>query len=622
MREQFRQSQGRAGLAGCFLAIALFIVCPAQAAVPPVTVSQVEDINPGAADSDPRELTAIGDVLYFDATKEGFGGEPWTSDGTEAGTDLLLDIATALPVSASIPHDFVQLDGFVLFAANEGASGGATYQELWISDGTPGGTEVLKDIYPGVPNASNPQRLTKAGDRIFFFARDSEAGYDLWKTNGTLAGTVKVKDLDGVGAELEQPVAVGEDIFFAFVDGDGRELWTSDGSASGTEQITDLNPGSDHGIPNNPLDMIAYDGSVFFRGNDGTKGVELWRGDVAGTERITDIAPDGASGLEFTADFETYEGDLYFVAASAGRRIFKTDGTVAGTEELTCPCMLNPGELTASGGTLYFVGWPNQLWKTDGTAAGQEIVKEFDGSNALASAALVDVAGNLFFSADESALLGPELWRSDGTTGGTVEVADLSDDVVNPLINTLTPLESTLFFRGADSADGIELWKAELDIPTCRGELATIQGDESDDLLIGTAGDDVIAGLDGDDVINGLGGDDVICGGDGNDEIAAGGGDDFSDGGDGRDKITMGRADDLAKGGKGKDTIKLGGGSDTGKGGDGGDIVHGQGGPRDRSFGDAGADKLKGGAGSGDKCKGGGGKDTASGSCERISQVP
>ncbi len=74
--------------------------------------------------------------------------------------------------------------------ANDGTSG----IELWKSDGTAAGTVLVKDIRPGIFN-SNPLSLTNVNGTLFFAANDGVTGFELWKSDGTAAGTVMVKEL-------------------------------------------------------------------------------------------------------------------------------------------------------------------------------------------------------------------------------------------------------------------------------------------------------------------------------------------------------------------------------------------------------------------------------------------
>ena len=52
------------------------------------------------------------------------------------------------------PADFTVFDGKLYFRADDGVNG----TELWVTDGTENGTELVKDIYPG-GNSSNPRDL-------------------------------------------------------------------------------------------------------------------------------------------------------------------------------------------------------------------------------------------------------------------------------------------------------------------------------------------------------------------------------------------------------------------------------------------------------------------------------
>jgi ELWxxDGT repeat protein len=78
----------------------------------------------------------------------------------------------------------------VLFAAWDEAHGA----ELWSTDGTPGGTKLLRDILPGGAS-SQPAELTAVGGRVFFSANDGVHGWELWQSDSTPGGTRMVKDL-------------------------------------------------------------------------------------------------------------------------------------------------------------------------------------------------------------------------------------------------------------------------------------------------------------------------------------------------------------------------------------------------------------------------------------------
>ena len=100
----------------------------------------------------------------------------------------------------------------VVYFSGESSSG----TELWKSDGTVSGTILVKDIFPGSQynynyglraNSSNPTNLTNLNGTLFFAATDSAGGRELWKSNGTVAGTVMVKDIHQ-GSEYYYPYGI------------------------------------------------------------------------------------------------------------------------------------------------------------------------------------------------------------------------------------------------------------------------------------------------------------------------------------------------------------------------------------------------------------------------------
>jgi ELWxxDGT repeat protein len=134
----------------------------------------------------------------------GTGREPWVSDGTAAGTRLLKDVHAGIPDSS--PEGFVALDGRVLFTAFDGAAAGIG-RELWLTDGTPGGTLLLRDVWPG-RDSGGESSLGRAGEnRVLFAGNDGTTGAEPWVSDGTPAGTRLVKDLlPGFGGSAPAPL--------------------------------------------------------------------------------------------------------------------------------------------------------------------------------------------------------------------------------------------------------------------------------------------------------------------------------------------------------------------------------------------------------------------------------
>ena len=349
----------------------------------------VKAISPSGND-DVMYIVAFGDSVMFRANDDVHGLELWISDGTESGTHMVKDIN---PVAAdySDPVNLYYWSGAVYFAADDGING----KELWKSDGTTSGTVQIKNISAGNGN-SYPGDFSALGSQLLFTAQDDTYGIELWSTDGTLAGTQRVKDINQTGDSYPyQLVKSGNVMFFMAETGDyGNELWKSDGTEGGTALVADLTPGSQSGnISANTL--TAFNGGVVFRRvNGGTNGSELWKSDgsAAGTVIVKDINP--GAGHAVPAGLSVMGSYVYFSA---------NDGIV-GTE----------------------------LWRSDGTAAGTELVKDIyeggdsdSGANPLWVSGIVSNGVHAYFFAEAPDGVGgtaQEIWRTDGTTAGTVQI--------------------------------------------------------------------------------------------------------------------------------------------------------------------------------------------------------
>jgi ELWxxDGT repeat protein len=175
------------------------------------------------------------------------------------------------PSSGSYPTYLANVNGTLFFRADDGTNG----QELWKSDGTPAGTIMVKDINPG--GGSSPQHLTNVNGTLFFRADDGTHGVELWKCDGSPTGTVMlVKDINPTEDSFPDNLTnVNGTLFFTAYDGgtNGNELWKSDGTEAGTVIVKDINPGSPS---SNPAYLANVNNLLFFIANDGTYGYELW----------------------------------------------------------------------------------------------------------------------------------------------------------------------------------------------------------------------------------------------------------------------------------------------------------------------------------------------------------
>lgn len=160
---------------------------------------------------------------------------------------------------------------------------------------------------------------------VFSAVQDEQSGYEPWLTDGTAAGTRKLKEINAAeGSYPSWPVRLGERMLFSADDGiHGSELWISDGSKAGTRQLVDINPSGDGRVRY----LTLFQDKVFFVADDGVHGNELWvtDGSVAGTRLFHDTN-DGANGA-FPFGLTVVGELLYFSAdGGEGKQLWVTNG--------------------------------------------------------------------------------------------------------------------------------------------------------------------------------------------------------------------------------------------------------------------------------------------------------
>jgi ELWxxDGT repeat protein len=511
----------------------------------PVVPVLLKDINPGAASATPSPLVRFNGVLFFEATDATNGSELWRTDGTEAGTVLIKDINPG--VADSQPLGFFALNNTLFFVADDGVNG----RELWKTDGSAAGTVMVKDINPAPGAGGFPFNFVAAGSTIYFTADDGTTGDEIWKSDGTTAGTVLVKDINP-GAATSSPffiaiantdgtsatnlhVEKGVSYFRADDGVNGFELWRTDGTDAGTFLLQDITPGavnqsltfsllrfadrlifevSDNTVTvgsvwvtdgtmagttmlTGPISAFSFSpaaiatvnaqgevsnpsqfaGKLVFTAQTAASGNELYVSDgtVAGTTLI-DINP-GATG-SVPVDFKNINGKLIFAATSAtvGSELFVSDLTAAGTVPLAD---INPGVGDANPfflnvrpaparEFLFFAATDGvngeELWKTDGTPAGTVLVADINpgtGDSLPGLSGPFQRIGTKYFFDAFNATTGTELYVTDGTAGGTALVKDINPGVADSFPGDIQLLNGVLIFNANTAAEGLNLWRSD-----------------------------------------------------------------------------------------------------------------------------------------------------------------
>jgi ELWxxDGT repeat protein len=276
--------------------------------------------------------------------------------------------------------------------------------------------------YPGGPYSSSPSSLTNVNGTLYFTATDATHGTQLWKSDGTAAGTVLVKDFSpGWSGGVESLANVNGTLYIAASDGtNGGELWKSDGTVAGTVLVKDIVPGSGGSVP---YYLTNVNGTLYFSADDGAHGRELWKSDgtAAGTVLAADVHP-GAAGS--TPRWLTdVNGTLYFSADDGmhGRELWASEGTAAALvgDIYAGAASSYPSFLTAVSGTLFFrandVIHGDELWKVAPDSNGQPAISITDATVTEGNAGTTAVQFTVSLSAPSEV----PVTVNYATTGGT-----------------------------------------------------------------------------------------------------------------------------------------------------------------------------------------------------------
>lgn len=418
--------------------------------------------------------------LFFAANFEDGRRELWKSDGTSPGTVPVMRFPPLPELSfEDAMRELTPVGSRLFFVVGDETHG----RELWVSDGTTRGTHRVKDITPGLGD-SELFDLRAVGGRLLFFrfippAELAPARLELWRSDGTEAGTVLVKDLGPEAGVLASQAVVGDTLFFALSEPEhGTELWKSDGTEAGTELVKDIVPGPESSTP---FSLRTVGRHVFFAATEPDHGTEVWRSDgtEAGTELVADLVPGPAS--EFPSLLDAIGSCLYVAQADRSDRLMRlyrlknSDDGVRVTLVTTLP---NPfaedpsatpfiTTFTVAGKKLFFglgISTPGpaprdvQLWVTDGTRSGTKLLHRPLSLSDEFGSQLFALDDRILFTGADAGGVNLEPWVSDGTVRGTRRVQEIAPGGASSFPVGYTRVGSKVFFIADDTVHGNELW--------------------------------------------------------------------------------------------------------------------------------------------------------------------
>jgi len=446
--------------AGSVRFVGLVALLTVVAAVPPVASAEPAPtlvkggLGPAAAGGPPcTPAASVGSTLYMVCDDGEHGRELWRSDGTPAGTRLVADIYPGAVGSA--PDGFVVKDNTLYFFATSPGYG----RELWRSDGSSAGTTLVKDINPGTadsfPQDSRPQ-MTRQGSLLLFAADDGSHGLELWRSDGTSEGTALVADINpspGGGSSPRSFVSFDSATYFvAYTPDDKDEIWRTDGTAEGTTRFTQFpDP--------------ALSGEV----RPGFSPVTVLELERVGDDLVYLV--DLGHKSPFSPDFT---GVFYVFARYDGRAggdvserpsVYSRFGPLSPID--AAPLV----EITDFGGDVVAFRNRRDVYEARGVrlvrlpaggSAFEDLSEDLSGpENTLGPAGLTPLGSDRLLFIAEAGGNGREPWVSSGTPGATGLLADIRSGAEGSNPTVLGAAGGVGYFSADDGVHGRELWATD-----------------------------------------------------------------------------------------------------------------------------------------------------------------
>ncbi len=426
----------------------------ALSAISQTSIALVKDIKT-IGGSSPHGFFEFNNKLLFTATDDLNGSQIWSTDGTEAGTELF----KVINPSGTDPFNQILFNSGFLFFTNLD-----TVTQLWITDGTDNNTQLLKEFIPHWPVFG----LTEINGKVVFKGFDIIHGSGLWVTDGTAIGTQLLKDIDTVTQASYEPNKFlnvnGKVVFHARTSAGINEPWVTDGTFNGTHSLR--NPLTDNRFAYYPSKYRAFNGKAYFGTFSSVYNAQLWvtDGTPAGTDSLKSITPGEVKA------YGELNGKLIFAdnLGSGGFELWETDGTSIGTQRIALITNYGDGVLTdfvELNNELYFTFddgiHGEELWKTDGTATGTVLVKDIvAGVGNSEPRGLTSYRGKIYFSVNYQNGH-TAFYETDGTEAGTININPPTTFTTKPISVgfSMYNFEGELYFSGHFDDKGFELRK-------------------------------------------------------------------------------------------------------------------------------------------------------------------
>ena len=407
------------------------------------------------AQVDPQAFASFNGSEYFLVNGPSSQSGLWKTDGTATGTTEVKDLPISGDSYLSGANQLAVANGKLFFTTSDGNQG----VDLWVSDGSQSGTVIVKDFAkPSVSSnygSVSVSELTSFGSKLAFVANDGTHGSQVWVSDSTLGGTQMLTTVNDTassgssyvsGAVPSSLTVVGGKLYFiaytpststnpSYIQG----LWSSDGTPGGTTEFE-------------TIPTFTFPGQTF-----------------AATGYLSNLTSVG-SDLLFSVTYNYYNG----ITNVGDAELWTSDGTAANTAVVPVPATGSPftklSNFNAVGSLLLFeaVGsaGDTELWESNGTTTGTTLLKILNPSSensnnysyGYSGGGSLVANGVLYFSSNDGTH-GNELWQSDGTAAGTYLVDDINPGPASSNPTPLAVLNGQLVVLANDGTHGSQLMK-------------------------------------------------------------------------------------------------------------------------------------------------------------------